>query len=1060
MLRAISERVGGAKAAPEPAVAPAPASAEGAERRQLTVLFSDLVSSTALSTRLDPEDLRAVIGSYQKCVAETIGRFDGFVCKYMGDGVMAYFGYPRAHEDDAERAARAGLALIEAVERLAVPEPVQVRVGIGTGLVVVGDLIGTGEAQERGVVGETPNLAARLQSAAAPNTVVVDPRTRRLLADLFEYQDLGPIDVKGFAAPVRAYQVVRQSTVESRFEALRATTMPLVGRDEEIDLLMRRWERAKGGDGSVVLLSGEPGIGKSRIVQSVLDQTRNEPHTRLRYFCSPHHQDSALHPCITQLERACGFRREDTPAQRLDKLEAVLAGATNNVNEIAALLADLLSIPPGDRYPPLDLTPQQRKEKTLQALLARVERSAVREPVLLVVEDMHWCDPTTQQLLDQIIDQAPAWRVLVIVTFRPEFAPPWLGRPHVSILNLNRLPPRYGAEMIAHVTGGRALPKEISEQIIDRTDGVPLFIEELTKTVVESGLLEEAGDGYAVTGSLAPLAIPTTLHGSLLARLDRLAPTREVAQIGAALGRHFSHELIGAVADMPEAQLAEALSQLVHAQLIFQHGTPPDAEYTFKHALVQDAAYGTLLLSRRRQLHARIAATLESEFPETAATEPALLARHCAEAGLVSKAAGYRLKAGRQALLREAMIEAEGQLRKGLDLVAQLPDGTDRLERELELQMALGAALIATQGYAAAAVAEVHARARQLCERLDRPSELALVLAGECVGYLHRAELVLACELSSRILDLSEARGDEAIKLQGLLSSAVSWFFRGDFDLTKTHAEQALVIHRRRHAPVSSVDPQIRALTYSFRSLVYLGHLDQAGRLRDETLARARERMQAHTLASVLGIALMGDAHVRAAPLLLLQRAEELDALCAKHVFPYWQAIAVCVRGWCLAQLGDAEQSLALITKALAGFRATGAVTVVPWFLTSLADALGRAGRPAEGLAQIEQAVAQIEQTQERWTEADMHRTRGELLLAVGESAAAEASFEAAIIVARRQNAKIWELPATTALARLKRNRDGRIAARNLLAPVYGWFTEGRDSPILGEAKLLLDELD
>jgi class 3 adenylate cyclase len=685
MLAAIADLAGAPPAVPKPVAVAEPKAQDAAERRQVTVLFSDLVGSTALSSRMDPEDLREVISAYQKCVAETVGRFGGFVAKYMGDGVLVYFGYPQAHEDDAERAARAGLELVAAVSALKATSPLQTRVGIATGLVVVGDLIGAGEAQERGIVGETPNLAARLQGLAEPNTVVIGASTRKLLGNLFDLQDLGAKEVKGIAEPVHAWAALRPSAVESRFEALRATTTPLVGRDEEVALLTRRWEQAKAGDGQIVLISGEPGIGKSRIAETIVERLAAEPHIRLRYFCSPHHQDSALYPAISQLERAAGFQREDTAEGRLDKLEALLSKGTNDVKEAAPLIADLLSVPTGDRFAPPELTPQKRKEKTLTALLTQVEGLSRREPVLTVYEDVHWSDPTTRELLDLLIDRVSGLRVLVIITFRPEFNPPWAGRPHVTLLSLSRLPPRQGAEMITRVTGGKALPKEIADQIIDRTDGVPLFIEELTKSVIESGLLTEAGDRYAVTGLAAPFAIPTSLHASLLARLDRLAPTREVAQIGAALGRSFSHELISAVAQMPRQKLDDALEQLVHAELIFRRGTPPHAEYTFKHALVQDAAYSTLLRSRRHQLHGHITAILEAHFPEIVQTQPEVLARHSAEAVLAEKAAGYCLKAGQQAMARWAMTEAVAQLRRGLEFLSGIPDETLRNERELDL---------------------------------------------------------------------------------------------------------------------------------------------------------------------------------------------------------------------------------------------------------------------------------------------------------------------------------------------------------------------------------------
>jgi class 3 adenylate cyclase len=755
MLRAIAEL-------DEAACAPEPARRHEAERRQLTVMFADLVGSTVMSTRLDPEDLREVIGAYHRCCGEQIAKSGGFVARYMGDGILAYFGYPQAHEDDAERAVRAGLASVAAVAKLGdgAGAALRMRIGIATGLVVVGDAA----AQEHDVVGETPNLAARLQALAEPDAIVIDASTRRLLAGLFEYHDLGAIEVKGFAAPVQAYQVIRQSAVESRFEALRATRTPLVGREEEIDLLMRRWQQAKGGDGSVVLISGEPGIGKSRIAQTILKRLGAEQCSFMRYFCSPLHQDIALYPAITRLERAAGFRREDTAEQRLDKLQALLAQGTNDLSEAAPLIADLLSIPTGERYPAHNLTPQKRKEKTLEALVTQVAGLALRQPVLVVFEDVHWSDPTTRESLDLLIDRVPTVRVLVVLTFRPEFTPPWVGRSHVTLLSLSRLPRRQRAEMITRVTGGKVLPKEITDQIIDRTDGVPLFIEELTKAVIESGVLTDAGDRYTVAGPLPPLAIPTTLNASLLARLDRLAPAREVAQLGAALGRRFSHELISAVAAMPQQQLDDALAQLVSAELIFRRGTPPDAEYTFKHALVQDAAYSTLLRGRRQQLHARIAATLEERFPEIVMSQPELLAHHCAEGNMAEKAAAYCLAAGEQALARSAMVEAVARLRKGLTLLTVLPDNAERWRHELNLQIALGRALIATEGQGARAIGEAYARACQLCEQLEARAQLLPVLFGHWVHFLLRAELMLARRSAAELQQLGTSQDDASVK--------------------------------------------------------------------------------------------------------------------------------------------------------------------------------------------------------------------------------------------------------------------------------------------------------
>jgi class 3 adenylate cyclase/tetratricopeptide (TPR) repeat protein len=1028
-------------------------------------MLCDLVGSTALSTRIDPEDLREIISAYHQRCAELITKHGGFVARYTGDGVLAYFGYPQAHEHDAERAVRAGLALAEAVPKLATNHgwPLQVRVGIATGLVVVGDLIGTGAAQEQAVVGETPNLAARLQALAAPGAVVVASSTCRLTGGLFEYRDLGAVALKGFAENVRAWQVLGAGATESRFEALHETTTALVGREEEIELLLRRWDQAKRGEGCVVLISGEPGIGKSRIAETVRERLSGEPHTPLRYFCSPHHQDSALYPSITQLERAAGLQRDDTDEQRLTKLETILCQGTNNLSEAVPLLADLLSIPTGDRYPPLNLTPQKRKEKTLHAQLTQVEGLADRQPVLTVFEDVQWSDPTTRESLDLVVDRVATLRVLVIITFRPEFTPPWIGRPHVTSLTLGRLPLRQRAQMIAQVTGGKALPKEIADQIVDRTDGVPLFIEELTKSVIESGVVTEAGDHYASVGPVAPLAIPTSLHASLLARLDRLAPTREVAQIGAALGRQFSHELIGAVAQIPQAQLTDALAQLIRAELMFRRGTPPEAEYIFKHALVQDAAYDTLLRGRRQQIHTRIAATLEGQFPEIVETQPEVLARHCAEAGLVEKAVDYWLKAGQQALLRSAMLEAEARLRKGLDLVASLPESTERQQYELDLQVARGTALVATQS-SALLVAESHRRARQLCDQLGRPSQLAVLLAGQCAYHLGRAELVLACQESKELLDLGETRSDAAAKLAGCAASAGSWFHLGNFTAARAYARQALALYDPAHPPVwaspTLYDPQIWALTYSFRPLFYLGYLDHARRRRGEALAQAHQLTHAHTLASLLGTALVDDVHMQSDPASLLLQTDVLGALSVEHGFHHWTAVAKWYRSWCLLALGRLEEGLALQTEAKLAFRATtGALIGRPSGLTLLAEALGKTGRPMEGLKQLDRAARKIEATEERWAETKLHCVRGELHIALADLETAEASFHQAIGIARQQNAKLWELLAGMSLARLWRDQRKRTEARDLLAPIHGWFTEGFDTPVLKDAKSLLDEL-
>jgi class 3 adenylate cyclase/tetratricopeptide (TPR) repeat protein len=1038
--------------------------APSAERRQLTVMFCDLVGSTELSTRLDPEDLRAIIGAYHRCCTELVERNGGFVAKYIGDGVLAYFSYPGAHEDDAERAIRAGLALTEAVPKLATNTevPAQVRVGIATGLVIVGDLIGSGAAQEQAVVGETPNLAARLQSLAEPGTVVIASSTKGLTGGLFEYRDLGAVTLKGFAENVSAWQVLGVSAAESRFEALRSTTTPLVGRDEELDLLMRRWGQAKRGDGQVVLISGEPGIGKSRIAQAVQDRGGTEPHTRLRYFASPHHQDSALYPVISQLEREAGFRRDDTNEQRLTKLETILAQGTNDLSEAVPLLAELLSIPIGEGYPPLNLTPQKRKEKTLKALLTQVERLAAKQPVLMVFEDAHWIDPTSRESLDLIIDRVSALRVLVIVTFRPEFTPPWVGRPQVTLLTLNRLSPRQRAEMISGVVGGKTLPREIADQIIERTDGIPLFVEELTKAVLESGVVAEAGGHYQVTGQLTPLAIPTSLHASLLARLDRLAPVREVAQIAAALGRSFSHELISALSIVPVEQLDDALDQLVTAELIFRRGVPPDAEYTFKHALVQDAAYGTLLKSRRQQIHARIATTLEEKFPEMVASQSVLLAHHCTEAGLIEKAVGYWLKSGQQAVSRSAITEAEAQLQRGLDLLASFADSDWRRQQELELRIALGRALMAARGLAAPAVGENYARARVLAEQVGQPEYLVPVIYGQTVFHVFRAEWRLVQSLSEQMEEMAAGQNDVITKLLGLFHHGVARFNVGDLVSARALFDQCHSLfdpaHRSVYAALTEADALVGIVGWLAVTLSHLGHVDQGRARMMEALSEARRLERVY----ILGMALLFACRMEftaSAPQELQRYSHELQSLSSEHGFPLWFGWALIHRGRSLVALGQLLEGLSLVTEGLSAVRATGAILGTPAALVSLADAYARLGQLGEGQNCLAEAAQIIEVTEERVHEAQLHRLRGDLLNATGHRAAAEDSYHRALGIAKQQSAKVWELSAATSLARLWRDQGKRTEAHDLLALVYNWFTEGFDTPVLQEAKALLEQL-
>ena len=826
---------------------------------------------------------------------------------------------------------------------------------------------------------------------------------------------------------------------------------------------MRRWEQAKDGDGSVVLISGEPGIGKSRVAQTIVERLANDPHIRLRYFCSAHHQGSALYPSITQLERAAGFRREDTDEQRLSKLETVLAQATNDLGEVVPLMADLLSIPTGDRYPPLNLSPQKRKEKILQAQLAQLEGLAARQPVLVVFEDVHWNDPTTRESLDLLIDRLPAIRVLVILTFRPEFSPPWIGRPQVTLISLNRLSPRQRAEMIAHVTGGKALPKEISDQIVDRTDGVPLFIEELTKTVVESGIVTETATGYVATGPVAPFAIPTSLHASLLARLDRLAPTRELAQIGAALGRSFSHQLISAVATMPQQQVDDALVQRVRAELIFQHGMPPDAEYSFKHSLVQDAAYSTLLRGRRQQLHGLISATLEREFSEIVQTQPEVIAQHCTEANLVEKAVGYWLKAGQLALGRMALPEAIAHLDFGLAMLQKLGQSPQRDGLELRVRSARGTAWWARKGWMAEELVDALKPALEIAKASGQPGAIIQVLWGLWVYYLIRGNARESVTLAEEALRIAQEADGEALLVARVIAAATH-FWHGDLSEAVKQGDAILALYdERKHWHIADQfnhDPKTIVGIYGQHCLWILGYPDHALEIARSKDEHARRRNHPFDL----GFALTQGAHIYdylGDATALRVRAEEAERLGAERGLPIFKIMGQALQGVALVRAGKYDPAVPVLRAAIDQWHSTGARLWGRYIRGVLAEALARSDKIEEGLEVCDRVLAEIEQPEcrERWHYAELLRLRGWMLSLKGDVRGGERSYGTSLAWARQQQAKSWELRASMSLARLWCSQGKVQQARELLAPVYGWFTEGFDTRDLKEAKALLEEL-
>jgi predicted ATPase/class 3 adenylate cyclase len=1047
---------------------PAPQPPE-AERRQLTVLFCDLVDSTALASQLDPEEWREVVRAYQETCAKVIGRFEGHIAQYLGDGLLVYFGYPRAHEDDAPRAVRAGLGMVEAVgqlnTRLAQELGVQlaVRLGIHTGLVVVGE-VGGGAKQEQLALGETPNLAARLQGLAAPNTLVISAATVPLLGGFFAYRSLGTQLLKGFVQPLEVYQVLYESTARSRLEASGGTGLtPLVGREAEVALLRERWAQVKEGLGQVVLLSGEAGIGKSRLVQVLTEHVANEPQAWLTPCqCSPYYQNTALYPMIDLLERVVlRLGREEPSPQKLRKLEGFVVQYGLPLAEAVPLFAALLSIPLGADYAPLTFSPEQVKQKTLQAFLGIFLRIAAQQPVLFVMEDLHWVDPSTLELLTLLVDQGPTARILALWTFRPDFRPPWTGRSHVTQVTLTRLPRRQAVELTGRVAHGKALPAKVVEQVVARTDGVPLFVEELTKMVLESGLLQEQAERYALTGPLPPLAIPTTLHDSLMARLDRLASVKGLAQLGATLGREFSYELLQAVSPWDEDTLQRGLQQLVAAEFLYQQGLPPQATYAFKHALIQEAAYQSLLRSTRQRHHLRIAQVLEERFPAICETQPELLAQHYTEARFMAQAIHYWQQAGQRAMQRSAPLEAIAHLSKGLEVIATLPDTPERVQQELGVQIALGQAWMAAKGQGVPEVECAYTRAGVLCRQVGETPELFPVLLGLWRFYLVRAEYQTARELAEQCLRLAQSVHDPALLLGAHYALGATVYLLGELMPARAHLEQGLALYdRQQHHQLAfryGMDLGVWCLAYVAWHHWLLGYPAQALTRSHEALTLAQELSHPHSLASALDYAAFVHCYRREGHA-TQERAEAGMALASEKGFPQFVALGRIMRGWALAVQGQGDEGIAQLHQGLAAFRAAGAEISRSRDLGLLAEAYGEVGQTEEGLTVLAEALAVVDKTGERYWEAELHRLKGELLRRrASPTEEVEACFQQALTVAQHQHAKSLELRAAVSLARLWQQQGKRAEAHALLAPIYAWFTEGFDTADLQEAKALLD---
>ncbi len=1041
---------------------PGPASAGEAEHRQLTVMFCDLADSTALSQRLDPEAFREVILAYQDACARAIEAQGGLVARFLGDGILAYFGYPQAHEDDAARGVRAGLTVVDAVAtlggELAVDVELAVRVGICTGPVVVGDLVGKDAVQERTALGETPNVAARLQAVASPGQVIIGPGTQVLVEGLFRLQDLGAHALKGIAEPVTAYRVLGLGEAANRFEAMAARGLvPLIGRDAEIAMLEKRWEQAVDGQGQVVVLIGEPGIGKSRVVRGLQESLPQQPRNRVLYFCSPYHRQSALHPVIEQLRRVLRLEPHDAPATRLDKLEATLESLGLDLAEAAPLLADMLSLP-SDRYPPPALSPHQRRERLLHTLVTVVESMAARAPVLMVVEDAHWADPSTRELLELAVEQLQHARVLLLLTARPEFETPWRAKTHVTTLSLNQLSRRDSREVVAAVLGARRLPADTLTQIVERADGVPLYVEELTKAVLEGA----AGTAYN-TAKEGPAhgdatAVPASLHDSLMARLDRLGPAKELAQLAATLGRTFSHELLAAVWPHEASRLESSLGALMAADLLHRRGRGPHTTYGFKHGLIQDTAYQSLLRSTRRRYHQRIAEVMAERFADVVETEPEIVAHHFTEANLAEAALEYWHRAGNRAWSQTANVEAVAHLERALEEIARLPPSDDLARRELELRVTFGVTLGTTRGWAAPQVENNYLRAQQLCESVGEPAQRFAITWGLWLFSQQAAQMPRAQRLAEAVLRLAEEQAAPDYRLQAHHAVWTTAQRMGEFEKCRHHAAQGTVLYdapaHRHHAFVyGGHDPGVCAHGNLAVALWALGHAQQA--LEHVGEAKRLAQQLAHGFSEVLAWFFAAFVHqLRGEVDACLTHAAELVRLSEQHEFPMFLTQAMILRGWALAARGDEDDGLAMMREGLAAYGGTGAVARRPYFLNLLTESCWRAGRAEEARATAAAARDALGAGGEATFTAEVHR-----LLATLSAETAQTHLRESLSVAQRQGAPALALRAATDLARLWRERGEVAAARDLLAPLYAGFTEGFDTADLRAARRLLDEL-
>jgi len=1033
-----------------------PTGTQSAERRHLTVLFCDLVGSTSLSARLDPEDFRKILFDFQRCCGDAIRRYDGHIARLMGDGVLAYFGFPSAHEDDAERAVKAALEMVESVPALVVPiaGKLEVRVGIASGLVVVGDLIGEGPSREFALVGDPPNLASRLQALAEPSQILVAPGTRLLLGGLFEFADLGDHDLKGFQRPVRVWRVVALGSVSSRFEARTSLHLtPLIDRQSEVRLLQKQYSKAKRGKGQIALISGEPGMGKSRLILALRDRLAGERYAFLQFQCSSYHTSSALHPVIHYLEHAAGITRDTSPAIRLSKLEALVRQTTEEqAKSIVPPLAALLSIPAEDYFPQGGLTPEQLRNQTFSALLALLQASAEQQPVILVFEDVHWADPTSLELLEQIRDHVRDWRILVILLHRPNLTLPWTEQPHVISLTVNRLDRLQVSSMVQSLSKDKDLPRTAIDQILSKTDGVPLFVEEITKAVLESAV---GGSNEGRSGAQSTLLVPDTLHDSLMARLDHLAPVKTVAQIAAVIGRDFSFELLKTIAPLSENDVQTAIDRLLASGLVFRSGHLSGQSFSFKHALLRDEAYASILHDQRRRLHGRIAEVLCTDFPEVADAAPEIVAQHYAEAGRAKLAIDYWIKAARQASVRSAFVEASTLLQMALKRLIYLPPDIERDNLELQLQLSLGNAFAAAKGFGASETVEAYKRALDLCSSAKSSDQRFAALNGIIAFHITRGDFEQSLTLAEDLLTLAQQQGDPMPKLMGHRALGQALFLIGELAPARSHLSTSLKFcDATRHGSLAPVSSQ----TYLALACTLLGDIDRGLAIGQDAVRLAEQLRHPHYLCNALNF--LAGAHVLCGdPGAAYSVAERSVGLASEYAFPLWLAGGRMLRGWARCNLGNVEEGLPELRKSVKALEATGALIWVQFARYLLAQAFAKAEQLGDAMKLVDQTLLTVAGTSGRWYEAELHRLKGDLLVSAGGSPpAAEVCYERAIGVAARQGARLWQLRASNALAALWCTQSKIAEVHAMLAPLSASFDGTIMMPDLQRTKTLLAE--